>query len=90
MKDQLGPDLTLQLEEARQLLELGKVQEALVLATDILWRELDQLREALEAIRENLPPGEAAAAAPSSSASSASRPRGQEAKKACEVTADSA
>jgi hypothetical protein len=59
MKDQ-----TLQLKEARQLLELGKVQEALVLAMDILWRELDQLREALEAIRENLPPDEAATAAP--------------------------
>ena len=59
MKDQ-----TLQLKEARQLLELGKVQEALVLAMDILWRELDQLREALEAIRENLPPDEAAATAP--------------------------
>jgi len=61
MKDQ-----TLQLKEARQLLELGKVQEALVLAMDILWRELDQLREALEAIRENLPCSldEAAAAAP--------------------------
>jgi hypothetical protein len=58
MKDQ-----TLQLKEARQLLELGKVQEALVLAMDILWRELDQLREALEAMRENLPQGEAAAAA---------------------------
>ncbi len=40
------------------------MQEALVLAMDILWRELDQLREALEAIRENLPPDEAAAAAP--------------------------
>ena len=64
MKDQLGPELTWQMEEARQLLELGKVQEALVLAMDILWRELDQLREALEAMRKNLPPGEAAAAAP--------------------------
>ena len=64
MNDQLGTDLTLPLEEARQLLELGKVQEALVLAMDILWRELDQLREALEAMRENLPPDEATAAAP--------------------------
>ncbi len=64
MKDQLGPDLTWQMEEARQLLELGKLQEALVLAMDVLWRELDQLREALGAIRKNLPPDEAAAAAP--------------------------
>ena len=64
MKDQLRPDLTWQMKEARQLLELGKVQEALVLAMDILWRELDQLRGALEAMRKNLPPGEAAAAAP--------------------------
>lgn len=62
MIDQLGPDLTRQMQEARQLLELGKVQEALVLAMVILWRELDQLREALEAIRESLPSDEAAAA----------------------------
>jgi hypothetical protein len=64
MKEQLGPDITWQMEEARQLLELGKLQEALVLAMDVLWRELDQLRGALEAIRENLLPDEAAAAAP--------------------------
>jgi hypothetical protein len=64
MKDQLGPDLPWQMKEAQQLLELGKFQEGLVLAMDILWRELDQLREALEAIRENLPSDEAAAAAP--------------------------
>lgn len=64
MKEQLRPDLIWQMEEARQLLELGKLQEALVLAMDVLWRELDRLRETLEAIRENLPPGEALAAAP--------------------------
>jgi hypothetical protein len=64
MKDQLGPDLIWQMEEARQLLELGKLQEALVLAMDVLVRELDQLQGALGAIRENLPPDEAAAAAP--------------------------
>ena len=64
MKDQLGPDLTWEMEEARQLLDLGKLQEALVLAMDVLWRELDQLREALEAIRKNLPPDEALAATP--------------------------
>jgi len=64
MKDQLGPDLIWQMEEAGQLLELGKLQEALVLAMDVLVRELDQLRGALDAMRENLPPGEALAAAP--------------------------
>jgi hypothetical protein len=64
MKERLRPDLTWQLKEARQLLELGEVQEALVLAMDILRRELDQLREALEAMRKNLPPDEAAATAP--------------------------
>jgi len=64
MKDQLGPDLIWQMEEARQLLDLGKLQDALVLAMDVLWRELDQLRGALEAIRENLLPDGAAAAAP--------------------------
>lgn len=63
MKDQLGPDVIWQMEEARQLLELGKLQEALVLAMDVLVRELDQLRGALGVIQENLPPGEAAAAA---------------------------
>lgn len=64
MKDQLGPDLHCQLEEAHQLLELGKLQDALVMAMDVLWRELDQLREALEAIRTNLPPDRAPAATP--------------------------
>ena len=64
MKEQLGPDLIWQMEEARQLLEVGKLQDALVLAMDVLCRELDQLRGALEAIRKNLPPSEALAAAP--------------------------
>ena len=52
MKNNPGPDL---LEEARKLLDLGKVQEALLLAMNILCRELDQLREALKAIQDNLP-----------------------------------
>ena len=52
MKNNLGPDL---LAEARKLLDLGKVQEALLLAMNILCRELDQLREALKAIQDNLP-----------------------------------
>ena len=64
MKDQLGPDLIWQMEEARQLLELGKLQEALVLAMDVLVRELDRLRETLGVIQQNLPPDEALAAAP--------------------------
>ncbi|MCX5890556.1 MAG: hypothetical protein NTY36_14080 [Deltaproteobacteria bacterium] len=66
MKDQLEPDLIWQMEEAQQLLELGKLQDALVLAMDVLWRELDQLREALDAIKGNLPPcgAEVPAAAP--------------------------
>ncbi len=51
MKEQLRPDLSWMMEEARRLLELGKLQEALVLAMDVLWRELDQLRGALEAHR---------------------------------------
>ena len=64
MKDQPGSDLIWQMEEARQLLDQGKLQDALVLAMDVLWRELDQLREALEAIRKNLPPDGALAATP--------------------------
>lgn len=43
------------MDEARRLLEAGKVQEALVLAMDLLRWELDQLRDALEAMREHLP-----------------------------------
>ncbi len=44
MKDKPDPDL---MDEARQLLETGNVQEALVLAMDLLRRELDQVRDAL-------------------------------------------
>ncbi len=64
MKDKPRPDV---LAEARQLLEVGKVQESLVLAMSILCRELDQLRIALEALQDNLPASqdEAAAAAQS-------------------------
>lgn len=64
MKDQLEPDLNGQMAEARQLLDLGKLQDALVLAMDVLRRELDRLGEALEAIRKNLPPDGALAATP--------------------------
>ncbi len=62
MKGKLRADF---MEEARKLLETGQVQEALVLAMDILGRELQQLQEALQAIRENLPSTpDATAAAP--------------------------
>ena len=64
MKEQLGPDLIWPMEEARQLLDQGKLQDALVLAMDVLCRELDQLREALGAIRKNLPSDGALAATP--------------------------
>lgn len=60
MNNNLRPDL---LEEARKLLDLGKVQEALLLAMNILCRELDQLREALQAIQDNLPSSRDEAAA---------------------------
>ncbi len=55
------------MEEARKLLETGQVQKALVLAMDILGRELQQLQEALQAIRDNLSSTpDASAAAPRS------------------------
>lgn len=55
MKDKKGPDLTLQVKEAKQLMDLGHVREALVLVMDALWRELDQLRDTLRAVQESLP-----------------------------------
>jgi hypothetical protein len=57
MKDKLeGPDLHLQVEQAKQLLDLGHVREALVLVMDALWQELNQLRDTLRTIRELQPP----------------------------------
>jgi hypothetical protein len=56
MSEKPGPDLASQMKEARELLEEGEVRDALVLAMDVLWRELDQLRGTLGAIQESLPP----------------------------------
>ena len=57
MKDKLeGPDVHLQVEQAKQLLDLGHVREALVLVMDALWQELNHLRDTLRAIQENRPP----------------------------------
>lgn len=58
MEEKSRPDLALQMEEARELLEEGEVREALVLAMEVLWRELDQLRGTLGAIQESLSPQE--------------------------------
>ncbi len=55
MKDKPDSDLTRQLQESRELLEQGRVEEALVLAMDLLRRELGQLQDALRGIQENLP-----------------------------------
>lgn len=56
MKDKpRGPDLNLEVEQARQLLDLGHVREALVLLMDALWRELDHLRDTLQELQNNLP-----------------------------------
>lgn len=52
MKDKAAADLASQMKEARELLEEGDVREALVLAMDVLWRELDQLRDSLQAVQD--------------------------------------
>ena len=57
MKDRPeGPDLHLQVEQAKQLMDLGHVREALALVMDALWQELNHLRDTLKAIQENQPP----------------------------------
>ncbi len=56
MKEKTGPDLVSQMKQARDLLEEGEVRDALVLAMDVLWRELEELRNTLGAIQETLPP----------------------------------
>ena len=58
MEEKSRPDLALQMEEARELLEEGEVREALVLAMEVLWRELDQLRGTLGTVQESLSPQE--------------------------------
>jgi hypothetical protein len=55
MKDKPGSDLVSQMEAARELLEEGEVKEALVLALDILWAELDKLQDALKTLEGTLP-----------------------------------
>ena len=64
MKDKPGSDLASQMKAARELLEAGEVREALVLAMDVLWRELDQLQAALKTVEEHLPQDQAAADRP--------------------------
>jgi hypothetical protein len=55
MEDQAKPKSTsLQMEQARQLLELGHHQEALALALDALLRELHNLRKSLKALEETV------------------------------------
>ncbi len=61
MKDKPGSDLASQMKAARELLETGEVREALVLAMDVLWRELDQLQAALKTVEDHLPRDQAAA-----------------------------
>ncbi len=63
MKDNPGPDLASKMKAARELLEAGEVREALALAMDVLWRELDQLQAALKTVEEHLPRNQAAAQA---------------------------
>ena len=60
MKDQPGPNLASKMKAARELLEAGEVREALALAMDVLWRELDQLQAALKTVEEHLPRNQAA------------------------------
>ena len=64
MKDKPESDLASQMKAARELLETGEVREALVLAMDVLWRELDQLQAALKTVEERLPQNEAVADRP--------------------------
>jgi hypothetical protein len=46
--------LTLQVEQAKQLFDLGHVREALVLVMDALWQELEHLRDALQEVQDHL------------------------------------
>jgi hypothetical protein len=48
-------DLHPQVEQAKQLLDLGHVREALVLVMDAILQELKQLRDTLRAIQEIQP-----------------------------------
>ena len=64
MKDKPGSDLASQMKAARELLDSGEVREALALAMDVLWQELDQLQAALKTVEEHLPRNKAAADRP--------------------------
>ncbi len=55
MKDESESDLASQMEAARELLEEGEVKEALILALDVLWTELERLQDVIETIEEKLP-----------------------------------
>jgi hypothetical protein len=61
MKDKSGPNSTfLQLEQARQLLDLGHHREALTLALEALLQELHHLRASLASLKNlTQPPPEA-------------------------------
>jgi hypothetical protein len=61
-------DLTLQVEQAKQLLDLGHVREALVLVMDALWQELERLRDTLREVHRNLPQPQANSPAGSTAA----------------------
>jgi hypothetical protein len=64
-------DLTLQVEQAKQLLDLGHVREALVLVMDALWQELEHLRDTLKEVQGHLPlPKNLTAVGPTSAESS--------------------
>jgi len=54
MSDKAETDLASQMKEARELLEEGDVREALVLAMEVLWCELDQLRDSLETVQNEV------------------------------------
>jgi len=51
MKDRAnGPQSLVKMEEARKLMDQGQHQESLILAMDVLLRELDNLRNSLLAL----------------------------------------
>jgi len=52
MNDKPEQDLAAQMQAARELLEEGEVGQALVMAMDVLWRELDQLQGALQTVED--------------------------------------
>ena len=51
MKDKVEVESASQMQEARELLAEGEVRAVLVLALEVLWRELDQLHDSLQAIQ---------------------------------------